>query len=633
MTTLTNSGVYSDIFVVKYDSSGNVVWAKSASGTSLDEGYSITVDANGNSYVTGYFYSPTITFDTATLTSSGGGDIFIVKYDASGNVVWVKSAGGTYYDYGQSIAVDANGNSYVTGIFGSSTITFGSTTLTNSGDYDVYIVKYDASGNVVWAKSAGGTNEDKGYGIAVDAIGNSYVTGWFSSSTITFGSTTLTNSGSDDIFVVKYDSSGNVMRAKSAGGTSNDLGYGIAVDASGNSYVTGYFSSSTITFRARRLLNNGGYDVFVAKIGHSDQYRTFPADTSLSALAVKLQYSKGALKSPPNIATAIENVFKNISNVKKVGAPFLGIPQTDKNAAKKYAWVVYKEASKGNELGQLYTAIHTQGNARPLDSLRIEGKKTIKLAKAITPSVKKKYNNTALEQGVAFNLNLLASNYLITPPDFGNLILDTAVVLAGRNLYGVKLTDVGKYFDSVMTYWDTLGVKNPDAYANLNDFVEKILRRINNGFAAPMDLTNYGIDIAEVTRKKNKNPYAVYLGGVKKASDVGIVREDTSAGKSSNLLQTSIIANTPSAFALQQNYPNPFNPTTTIRFAVSGLGLVSLKVFDVLGREVATLLNNEAMEAGTHEVTFDANRLTSGVYFYRITVGEFSETKKLLLMK
>ena len=147
-----------------------------------------------------------------------------------------------------------------------------------------------------------------------------------------------------------------------------------------------------------------------------------------------------------------------------------------------------------------------------------------------------------------------------------------------------------------------------------------------------MDLTNYGIDIAEVTRKKNKNPYAVYLGGVKKASDVGIVREDTSAGKSSNLLQTSIIANTPSAFALQQNYPNPFNPTTTIRFAVSGLGLVSLKVFDVLGREVATLLNNEAMEAGTHEVTFDANRLTSGVYFYRITVGEFSETKKLLLM-
>ena len=135
-----------------------------------------------------------------------------------------KSAEGTYYDYGRSIAVDANGNSYVTGYFYSSTITFGLTTLTNSGVYsDIFVVKYDSSGNVVWAKNTGGTNEDKGYGIAVDAIGNSYVTGWFSSSTITFGSTTLTNSGSDDIFVVKYDSSGNVMRAKSAGGTSNDL--------------------------------------------------------------------------------------------------------------------------------------------------------------------------------------------------------------------------------------------------------------------------------------------------------------------------------------------------------------------------------------------------------------------------
>ncbi len=91
------------MFVVKYDASGNVVWAKSAGGTSNDIGNGIAVDASGNSYVTGYFVSPTITFSTTTLTnaSSGTSDMFVVKYDASGNVVWARSAGGTNYDSGE----------------------------------------------------------------------------------------------------------------------------------------------------------------------------------------------------------------------------------------------------------------------------------------------------------------------------------------------------------------------------------------------------------------------------------------------------------------------------------------------------------------------------------------------------
>ena len=84
---------------------------------------------------------------------------------------------------------------------------------------------------------------------------------------------------------------------------------------------------------------------------------------------------------------------------------------------------------------------------------------------------------------------------------------------------------------------------------------------------------------------------------------------------------------------LSQNYPNPFNPTTAIGFSLLAVGNVSLKVFDILGREVATLLNNEILESGEHEVTFNANALPSGIYFYRLTAGEFSETKKLLLLK
>ncbi len=88
---------------------------------------------------------------------------------------YVNGAGGTSSDYGQRVAVDAAGNSYVTGEYYSPSITFGSTTLTNAGGYDLFIVKYDVNGNVVWAKSAGGTNSDFGRGVAVDASGNTYI--------------------------------------------------------------------------------------------------------------------------------------------------------------------------------------------------------------------------------------------------------------------------------------------------------------------------------------------------------------------------------------------------------------------------------------------------------------------------
>ena len=115
--------------------------------------------------------------------------------------LWAKKAGGTDYDNGYSIAVDANGNSYVTGVFWGSA-TFGATTLTGSGNFDVFVAKLDSNGNWLWAKQTGGTSFDFGYGIAVDANGSSYVTGFFMESA-TFGTTPLTSSGGYDIFVAK----------------------------------------------------------------------------------------------------------------------------------------------------------------------------------------------------------------------------------------------------------------------------------------------------------------------------------------------------------------------------------------------------------------------------------------------
>ena len=279
-TTLINNNAATggvNVFVVKYDATGNVVWAKSSSGTKQDFGKSICVDASGNTYITGLFISPSITFGTLTLTNNsatGFEDLFIVKYDANGNVIWAKSAGGNFNDEGRSICVDATGNTYITGNYESSTITFGSTTLSNIGYTNLFVVKYDANGNTVWAKSAGGSDEDYGNSICVDASGNTYITGNYLSPSISFGSTSLSNyntTGYSDIFTVKYNANGNAVWAKRAGNNKDDIGQSICLDASGNTYITGCFSSRFITIGSTTIMNHNitgssdTTDIFVVK--------------------------------------------------------------------------------------------------------------------------------------------------------------------------------------------------------------------------------------------------------------------------------------------------------------------------------------------------------------------------------
>jgi hypothetical protein len=248
-------------------------WAKS-SADGGNNNYSTSVSSSGgNVFITGYFTSPTITFGATTLTNAGSTnglpDIYLTKYDGSGNVLWAKSAGSGDYDYAFHVCNDASGNAYVVGRFQGASITFGSTTLTNAavGKTDIFVVKYDGSGNVLWAKNAGGTKDDGATGAATDASGNLYVTGWFKDSAIVFGSTTLINASKDttDIFLTKYDSNGNVLWAKRAGGTKNDYPTGVATYGSTGVFITGYYYSSPISFSPLTLINSGNSDDFIAK--------------------------------------------------------------------------------------------------------------------------------------------------------------------------------------------------------------------------------------------------------------------------------------------------------------------------------------------------------------------------------
>jgi len=356
------------------------------------------------------------------------------------------------------------------------------------------------------------------------------------------------------------------------------------------------------------------------------KFRTFKQSLSdFVAKSVKLKYSKGKLAAQPNIMTAVENVFaKQVSKAMyPKGRTFLGVKRTD--SAKVYAWMELKKAA---DLAKGFKTEHS-GQSYPLDYLRKGDKKT-KLAKALKFAAT--LNNPAIAQGILLKLNILASDSGVTPKGFGSLEIDTNIILAGRNLKDQTLAEVSTYLDSIMTYWKILEVDTTEAYTELGNFITSILKPINDGFYAAMTSGNYTVDSARVVAKKS---FAVVLSGTKTAEELGIVRRNPNARQSLPKFTPQTME--PTKFALEQNYPNPFNPMTTIRFEVGGSGLVSLKIYNILGQEVATLLNNEELESGQHEIQFDASKLSSGVYFYRIAAStnerNFVEVKKMVLMK
>jgi hypothetical protein len=261
--TLPHSGD-SDIFLAKFNSAGQTLWADQAGGTGADSAYRMVIDSANNCYLTGYYHGPA-TFGTATLNSAGGSfDVYITKYDSSGNVQWAVGGGGSGTDEGFAIAQDAAGNSFVTGYFASASASFGGQVIHTAGGNDIFTVKISPAGTFLWARSAGGTGDDRGKAIAVDAQGNAYVSGYFSG-TATFGNITLTSTGATDLCIIKYDPNGNVQWVIPATGPTSDTANAITRDAHGHFYISGSCSTNTV-FGGLTLTNALINAMFVARL-------------------------------------------------------------------------------------------------------------------------------------------------------------------------------------------------------------------------------------------------------------------------------------------------------------------------------------------------------------------------------
>ncbi|MCX6351913.1 MAG: T9SS type A sorting domain-containing protein [Bacteroidetes bacterium] len=237
-------------------------WAKSSysnyASTYSTGGRVVVADADGNLYVAGIFNRTDIGFDTTILKNTGGIvpiDIFIVKYNKNGVVLWAKQIGGTgnyQNEYISDLKIDAQGDLLICGTFSSRSITIGSYKFANnfSNSSDIFIAKMDGDGNVKWAKQIGGSSYQHINELVPDALGNIYVIGSFRSNSIKIGKTTLKNTNAvnqeADGFVAKLDSTGNAIWAKRLGGFSEDYPTAISLGNKGNLYIAGNSYSDSI---------------------------------------------------------------------------------------------------------------------------------------------------------------------------------------------------------------------------------------------------------------------------------------------------------------------------------------------------------------------------------------------------
>ena len=282
-------------------------WAIRAGSDSIENLRNVVTDNNGNIYIAGTFKDHTL-FDTIALNGYGKYDMFLAKYDAAGKIQWAQYGGGAENESVSGLAIGTNNNIYVTGSF-RGTAYFGSSTITSSGFTDIFLASYNSEGDLLWLIKIGGTGYDEANGLTTDEDGNIYILGsnglskydpngvliWtrqfyqigvfdFHSdhnghlyttgsffTTVNLGSSTLTPRGVPDIYIAKFDTSGNVVWAKQGGGEGwDDWGYAITTDDDGNVFVTGMFQD-TAFFETDTLIaeidqfGSGGRDIFIAK--------------------------------------------------------------------------------------------------------------------------------------------------------------------------------------------------------------------------------------------------------------------------------------------------------------------------------------------------------------------------------
>ena len=554
-------------------------------GGNWDYGSGIAVDSSGNAYVAGQ----TVSSDFPTLnpyqTYQGPGDAFVTKLSNSGNsLIYSTYLGGGDYDIGHGIAVDGSGNAYVTGATASSnfpTLNPYQTHQGPTGYWDVFVTKLSSSGSLIYSTYLGGGSSDWGQSIAVDGSGNAYVTGYTTSSNFpTLNAYQSTFQGVYDVFVTKLSSYGNsLIYSTYLGGSGEDDGFGIAVDGSGYAYltgITGSFDFPTLNpFQTYQDDPSGWADAFVTKLsslGSSLIYSTYLGGLGLDhGFGIAVDGSGNAFVTGCTYSSDFptENAYDTSYN----GGTYYGDA------------FVTKLSSPGNSL--IYSTYLGGGSDDQGNGIAVDG------------------SGNAYVTGLTNSSNFPTLNPFHTFQD-------------GADVFVTKISSSG----NSLIYSTYLGGGNGDYGFGI---------AIDGSGNAYVTGTTWSSDFPTL------DPYQLtYQGGGYNGGDVFVTKLHYE-GPPNDVSDEMIPVSLPGKPALDQNYPNPFNPNTVIGFDLPKPSFVSLDIYDVLGRKVSTLIN-EHLTAGSKQVQWDGRdntgaEVASGVYFYRLRIGDHVEVKKMVLLK
>ncbi|MFN0156509.1 MAG: SBBP repeat-containing protein [Bacteroidota bacterium] len=642
------SGTSQDYATVKYNTSGVQQWVARYNGPAgiSDFAYALTVDLSGNTYVTGQ-----------SAGSGTSGDFATIKYNSSGVEQWVARYNGPANgnDVAVAIAVDVTGNVRVAG-----------TSVGNDNTNDFTTILYNSAGSQQWVIRPGFELVNSTSAHALDRQGNTYVTG------------SVSGFGTDlDYGTFKYDPSGNQLWLARYDGpaSSTDIAYAIAIDSMGNAYVTGGSRGlGTEMDYATIKYNSSGGQQWVARyngpafgidngaaVAVDNAGTVYVAGTSMGSGSV-LDYATLKYNASGQLQWFIRyngqgNGADIVSALSLDGAGNVYVAGTSNGTATMSDYATVKYNTSGVE--QWVARYNGPGNS--IDSLRAIATDAAANIYVTGWSMGSgtnrdfatiKYNSSGVEQWVARYDDPASSvdeASAIAVDRFGNVYVTGYSTGAGT---GNDFTTI-KYSSSGIQEWVSLynGPTNSVDEAThiaLDGGGRAYVTGRSTGPGTGYDFATVkygsggtqewmirykfddtGIDDvpAGISVDGSGDVYVAGTSGQSIGSKLSIVKY-----VQPGFVSVGDIPALPSRFTLSQNYPNPFNPVTRIPFGLSVSGRTTLKVFDILGREVATLVDEQLMP-GNHEVRFDAGKLSSGLYFYRLKSGSAVLTRKLLLIR
>jgi len=567
--------VSQDAFIVKYNSNGAWQWNVFGAGAGAAVGYSVAVDGSGNIYGIGYFQTSVTFSPNPALIADGTLDAYIVKYNSAGTLQWSQRRGGSGDDILVDIASDASGNIVVSGAFTGTTNFGGSNLVSNAGSYDIVLAKYNASGVHQWSNRYGGTGLDLGASLTLLGSG-SILLGGYVSPGANLGGGVIPGSGELDIFVAKFGTTGGYAWDRSFGGGGEDRGNSIAADASGNAYIGAFFQSA-MNPGGGVITSNGFDDLYFGKFGGAE-----PAISTVKDIgndqgrSVRITLTR----SPLDDGTA-------------------AFPITEYQAFRRVLPLPSALTARG-------AAAVPPGTWEYVTSVPASNAGSYRIVASTLA-------DSTVENGMywtKFFVRAATDNpsvFYDSPPDSGYSLDNLAP--------GIPQ---GFAFEDGALTWEESPAGDFDYFSvygsNSNSF----------GAATLIDYTVApALDVSAAA-------YPYYF----------VTATDFAGNEGKPAVATSLTGagGTPGKFVLSVSaYPNPFNPETTVRYTVPARGPVELAVYDLRGERVTTLVDRDHAP-GAFTATWNGRNVRgeavgSGVYFARLAGPGGTRTYKLVLLK